>query len=161
MRSLSSKDSRPALSKGILPGYRISNLEYQFLVDGLASAFAALHHIPSKGIRLNLLRAVHGLLADDGRFILSNWQFLNSAKLRGRIQNWSKAGLSQSEVDPGDFLLDWRSGGEGLRYVHHFSEEELVSLAAAAGFRVQDTFYSDGESGDLSLYQVWKIDPTH
>jgi hypothetical protein len=31
-------------------------------------------------------------------------------------------GLSANDVDPGDYLLDWRSGGEGLRYIHHFSE---------------------------------------
>jgi hypothetical protein len=110
---------------------------------------------------LNILRAVHGLLVEDGHFILSNWQFLNSEKLKGRIQDWSKVGLSSADVDPGDYLLDWRSGGEGLRYVHYFREEELTSLAGTTGFKVQDTFYSDGASGDLSLYQVWKIDPTH
>jgi hypothetical protein len=60
------------------------------------------------------------------------------------------------EVDPNDYLLDWRSGGEGLRYVHHFDEKELEELAAASNFQVSDTFYSDGEGGKLGLYQVWK-----
>ena len=127
----------------------------------LITAFAVLHHIPSKEIRLNILRSVRGLLAEDGKFILSNWQFLKSEKLQGRIQDWSRVRLSNNDVDPDDYLLDWRSGGEGLRYVHHFSEEELTSLAKAAGFVVRDTFYSDGESGDLGLYQAWEIDPTH
>jgi tRNA (uracil-5-)-methyltransferase TRM9 len=127
----------------------------------LITAFAALHHIPSEDMRLNILHAVHGLLAVDGKFILSNWQFLNSEKLRGRIQDWAKAGLSKSDVEEGDYLLDWHSGGEGLRYVHHFGEDELAFLAEAAGFLVRDTFYSDGESGNLSLYQIWTIDPKH
>jgi tRNA (uracil-5-)-methyltransferase TRM9 len=127
----------------------------------LITAFAALHHIPSEEMRLNILHTVHGMLAAGGKFILSNWQFLNSEKLRGRIQDWAKAGLSKTEVDEGDYLLDWRSGGEGLRYVHHFSEDELAFLVGATGFVVRDTFYSDGESGNLSLYQIWEIDPTH
>lgn len=126
----------------------------------LITAFAVLHHIPSEEIRLDILRTVHELLAENGKFILSNWQFLNSEKLRSRIQDWSKVGLSSTDVDPGDYLLDWRSGGDGLRYVHYFSEEELTVLANSAGFTVRDTFYSDGESGNLSLYQIWEIDPT-
>lgn len=131
----------------------------------LITAFAVLHHIPSRELRLGLLQEVRKLLKADGRFILSNWQFLNSEKLRGRIQPWEgEAGspsevnrVSASEVDAGDYLLDWRSGGEGLRYVHHFSEPELAELAEAAGFRVAETFSSDGETGNLGLYQVWMI----
>lgn len=127
----------------------------------LITAFAALHHIPSRPLRLDILQSIHQLLEPDGLFIHSNWQFLNSEKLRGRIQDWSKAELSSADMDPGDFLLDWRSGGEGFRYVHHFSAEELTSLARMAGFMIGDAFYSDGEGGNLSLYQTWEIDPTH
>jgi SAM-dependent methyltransferase len=126
----------------------------------LITAFAVLHHIPSNKIRYDILKMVHRLLAEGGKFVLSNWQFLNSEKLRARIQDWSKVGLSQNEVDPGDYLLDWRSGGEGLRYVHHFSEEEVASLAEATGFVIRETFSSDGESGNLGLYQIWEINPT-
>jgi tRNA (uracil-5-)-methyltransferase TRM9 len=120
------------------------------------TAFAVLHHIPSHEIRLNLLRTVHALLAENGKFILSNWQFLNSEKLKTRIQLWEKAGIQVSDVDAGDYLLDWRSGGEGLRYVHHFDESELSALADAAGFTILETFYSDGETGNLGLYQIWE-----
>jgi (p)ppGpp synthase/HD superfamily hydrolase len=99
---------------------------------------------------------VRGLLADDGRFILSNWQFLTSEKLRARIQSWKVTGIEETDVDAGDYLLDWRSGGEGLRYVHHFNESELSALARESGFMIRETFYSDGESGKLGLYQVWQ-----
>lgn len=122
----------------------------------LVTAFAVLHHIPSHELRLEILRAVHSLLAPGGRLIHSSWQFLNSEKLRARIQPWEAAGVSRSEVDAGDYLLDWRSGGEGLRYVHHFSEAELQSLAEEAGFEVREVFYSDGETGNLGLYEVWQ-----
>ena len=122
----------------------------------LITAFAVFHHIPSIELRLNILRVVRKLLSADGLFIHSNWQFLNSEKLKARIQPWEAAAISESDVDAGDYLLDWRSGGAGLRYVHHFDESELQELAEAAGFQITDTFYSDGETGNLGLYQIWK-----
>jgi 2-polyprenyl-3-methyl-5-hydroxy-6-metoxy-1,4-benzoquinol methylase len=122
----------------------------------MITAFAVLHHIPGHDLRLNILKTVHTLINPEGRFIHSNWQFLNSEKLMGRIQPWGTGATSGLDVDPGDYLLDWRSGGEGLRYVHHFSEKELSALAEESGFQVVDTFYSDGETGNLGLYQVWK-----
>jgi len=122
----------------------------------MVTAFAVLHHIPSNELRLDILRIVHQVLKTEGVFIHSNWQFLNSEKLKARIQPWEVAAMSASEVDVGDYLLDWRSGGNGLRYVHHFDEAELDELAKKSSFRIMDTFYSDGESGNLGLYQVWK-----
>ena len=121
----------------------------------LITSFATLHHIPSNEIRVDILRTVKKLLKPDGKFILSNWQFLNSEKLTARIQPWSRVGLSDADVDEGDYLLDWRSGGEGLRYAHHFSGEELHGLAEQAGFKVEAEFLSDGENGRLGLYQIW------
>jgi hypothetical protein len=70
---------------------------------------------------------------------------------------WEGLAFSRFDVDAGDFLLDWRSGGEGLRYIHHFDEPELSQLAASSGFQVVKTYYSDGEGGNLGLYQVWKV----
>jgi SAM-dependent methyltransferase len=122
----------------------------------LATAFAVLHHIPSHALRLEVVRTVHSLLKSEGRFIHSNWQFLSSEKLKARIQPWEAAAVSGSEVEAGDYLLDWRSGGRGLRYVHHFSEEELRELAEAAGFVVEEVFYSDGQTGTLGLYEIWR-----
>ena len=123
----------------------------------IITAFAVLHHLPGRGLRLQTLKNMRGLLQAQGRFIHSNWQFLNSAKLRARIQPWNEIGLTDASVDPGDYLLDWRQGGRGLRYVHHFSEAELASLAEEAGFETIDSFLSDGEGGNLGLYQVWEL----
>jgi SAM-dependent methyltransferase len=118
-------------------------------------AFAALHHLPGRETHLQILKTIRSLLASEGRFIHSNWQFLKSERLRQRLHPWSETGLTEADVEPGDYLLDWRRGGFGLRYVHHFSETELITLAKETGFRVIETFYSDGESGNLGLYQVW------
>jgi len=121
----------------------------------LITSFAVMHHIPSTEMRLDILKTVYQLLKPNGLFIHSNWQFLNSEKLTSRIQDWSKANLSPDDVGPNDYLLDWRSGGEGVRYIHHYDETELQELAAETGFQIKDVFYSDGETGDLGLYQVW------
>jgi hypothetical protein len=102
------------------------------------------------------LKQVGSLLAAYGSFVLSNWQFLNSPKLKARIQPWERVGLNNEQVDEGDYLLDWRSGGEGLRYVHHFDREELSALAAEAGFQITTEFEADGKSGNLALYQIWE-----
>jgi tRNA (uracil-5-)-methyltransferase TRM9 len=115
-----------------------------------------LHHLPGDMLRLQILNKVRALLPPGGRFIHSEWQFLNSPRLSSRIQPWELIGLSEKDADPGDYLLDWRQGGLGLRYVHHFSESELERLAKAAGFDVVESFLSDGENHRLGLYQVWK-----
>ncbi len=124
----------------------------------VVTGFAVLHHIPGANTRVRILQKVHQLLADGGKFIHSNWQFLNSEKLKGRIQPWETIGLSSTDVDEGDTLLDWRSGGLGLRYAHHFSASELDTLANETGFKVIESFLSDGENGRLGLYQIWEVD---
>jgi SAM-dependent methyltransferase len=129
-----------------------TTIEFQ---PDIVLAFAVLHHLPGEDLRLQVLDQVLRLLAPGGRFVFSVWHFLNSARWRNRIQPWESVGIAPDEVDPEDYLLDWRSGGFGLRYVHHFSEEELGNLAADSGFSVTETFYSDGEAGRLGLYQSW------
>jgi SAM-dependent methyltransferase len=137
---------------------QLSVISDQLSVTGhwsLITLFATLHHIPSDEIRLDIFRTVKKLLKPGGKFILSNWQFLNSEKLKARIQPWSRVGLADEDVDEGDYLLDWRSGGEGLRYAHQFSVEELLGLCKQAEMSLSESFLSDGENGRLGLYQVW------
>jgi SAM-dependent methyltransferase len=119
-------------------------------------AFAVLHHIPGAHLRQEVLQKVRGHLKSRGCLFLSLWQFLNSPRLRARVQPWESVGLSKDDVDPGDYLLDWRHGGYALRYVHHFNQEELGTLAQETGFQVRETFHSDGEGGILGLYQSWE-----
>jgi len=118
--------------------------------------FAVLHHIPGEELRIQILTQIHSLLSAEGNFTLSNWNFPECKRLQKRILPWSTIDIDEDDVDSGDALLDWRRDGYGLRYVHHFSENELARLAQETGFRVSDTFYSDGEGGRLGLYQVWE-----
>jgi len=123
-------------------------------------AFALLHHLPGEELRRQVLSEAKKLFAAGGhhrqQLVFSVWQFMRSPRLAGRVIPWERVGLSQDQVDPGDYLLDWRAGGVGLRYVHLFSEEELQALAQTCGYRMEGEFTSDGKEGDLSLYQVWE-----
>lgn len=125
-----------------------------------ALAFAVLHHLPGADLRARVLRQAAALLAPGGLFALSVWQFQHSPKLLARVRPWSEAGLSESSLEPGDTLLDWRAEAPGrpeaagLRYVHQFSLEELHALAAQAGLAAAETFESDGLGGRLGLYLV-------
>jgi len=132
------------------------------LVEGsfdFVLAFAVLHHIPGEPGRLAFLGASRKLLAPGGALFLSNWQFLRSAKLRKRIVAWSEIGLNDSDADEGDYLLDWRRDGRGLRYVHALGTQERLNLATPTGFAETDYFESDGEGGKLADYAVWTLIP--
>lgn len=115
---------------------------------------AVLHHIPGFDLRVRLLREMAGLLARDGRVILSTWQFLDSPRLRRKIVDWSEVGIAGEALEPGDYLLDWRRGGRGLRYVHLVDAAEVERLAAASGLRLHETFRVGGREGNLSLVAV-------
>ncbi len=141
-----------------------ANLASRGWASGLPSSFEAsvcfsvLHHIPGKRRRLRLLREIITALQPGARCALSVWQFLELPRLRRKIVPWDQVGLTQNAVDTGDFLLDWRRGGNGLRYVHHFELAELNALCVHAGFHVDKSFRSDGESGALGLYLLLRTD---
>ena len=128
--------------------------------DGIL-ALASLHHIPGHENHLRIFRQVKDLLRPGGRFLFSVWQFQNSPRLMERVQPWSKAGIAEDRLEPGDTLLDWRYAlpdnkeKQGLRYIHLFSEKELAELAAETGFETAGYFYSDGAEGNLALY--WEL----
>ena len=118
-----------------------------------------LHHIPSSDLRGETVKAFAELIHPEGRVAVSVWQWQNSSRLRQRVLPWSQAGIEPRMLDEGDVLLDWRAGESlGLRYVHTFSEENLTRLAEETGFHVQESFYSDGKTDDLALYQIWRCE---
>ena len=129
----------------------------------LIFAFAVIHHIPSQFLRKNLFHQIHDLLLQTSGsirsiFFHSEWQFLNNPRFYSRIVPWNTIGLLENDIEPGDYLIDWRFEGYGIRYVHHFEENELEQLAHENGFQIVDSFYSDGEGGKLSLYQSWILE---
>ncbi len=117
-------------------------------------ALAVMHHIPSFAARSAFLRAAASCLAPTGVLILSNWRFAHNARMRKKIVPWQQVGLSDADVEPGDYLLDWKKDGTGYRYAHQLDEAEVVELAKEVGLQVIEQFHADGREGDLSLYTV-------
>lgn len=115
---------------------------------------AVLHHLPGFGLRLQVMREMAALLGAGGRLIVSTWQFLDSERQRRKIVAWAEAGIEEWMLEPGDYLLDWKRGGRGLRYCHLVDEDKLARLAAGSGLRVCETFRAGGREGNLSLFGV-------
>jgi tRNA (uracil-5-)-methyltransferase TRM9 len=156
------EDARHNLSPGLEAEFHQANLAepgweqvLSHRIFDVTLCLAVLHHLPGTECRRQLLGDIYRILAPGGLLMLSVWQFLQNERLRARIQPWEYAGLQVEDVDPGDYLLDWRRGGHGLRYVHHFDQAELQELADGSGFAIQTSFKSDGQGGQLSLYQIW------
>jgi tRNA (uracil-5-)-methyltransferase TRM9 len=129
--------------------------------DGIL-AFAVLHHLPGQANRVTFLSQVRTLIKPGGSFLFSAWQVQNSLKLLARKQPWEAAGLREEQLEAGDVLLDWRQSSKGspqsagLRYVHIFSETDLLNLASETGWRVKSSTYHDGHTRNFGLYQVWQ-----
>jgi hypothetical protein len=113
-----------------------------------------LHHLPGWQLRREVMAGLASLLEPGGQMVVSTWQFMHSARLRRKIVPWQAIGLTPDQVEPGDFLLDWRRGGYGLRYCHFVAESEMVELAEIAGMALRAMFRADGREGDLNLFTV-------
>lgn len=133
------------------PGWveRVANPPYDAVV-----CLAVLHHLPGFELRARILGEMAALLAPGGCVILSVWQFLDAPRLQRKIAPWSEVDIAVEALEPGDYLLDWRRGGRGLRYVHLVDEAEVERLAAASGLRVRETFRVGGREGNLSLVAI-------
>ena len=107
-----------------------------------AACFATLHHLPE---RLPLVRELARATRPGGRIVISVWQITHDERMRKKIVE---------DLGSGDYVLDWKSGGRGLRFVHEVTEDELRMLAREAGLTVTEIYRSDGMSGDLGLYAI-------
>ena len=119
-----------------------------------AMALAVLHHIPGFDLRVQVLRDVASVVALGGCVILSNWQFLDNARMRRKLVDWAEVGIAEGTLEPGDYLLDWKRGGRGLRYCHLVDGAEVDRLAAESGLCVRETFRAGGREGNLSLFAI-------
>ncbi len=117
-------------------------------------ALAVLHHIPGSDLRAQVLADMAAVLTPQGFIALSTWRFLAHQRMRRKIVNWDAVDIDESDLDPGDYLLDWKRGGRGLRYCHMIDEEEVRELATASGLSVRETFRAGGREGDLSLFAI-------
>ena len=115
-----------------------------------------MQHIPGHNNRVRFLQTLADHLSDEGRIVISNWQFLNSARQRKKIRSWDTIGLTADDVEAHDYLLTWQRERFGLRYVCAINEAETAVLAQATDLTIETQFYSDGREKNLSLYTIFK-----
>ncbi|MFC1618081.1 class I SAM-dependent methyltransferase [Patescibacteria group bacterium] len=106
----------------------------------LVFCIATLQHIPSKTLRLQVLKNFHKALLPNSNLILINWNIINQAKFK---QYLDKTAL-QKGFDPGDMLYPWKARKPEIvyRYYHGFSEKELENLLIETNFACEKQYYT-------------------
>jgi hypothetical protein len=111
--------------------------------------------MPGYANRLNLLKQLSSQLSEHGLFVVTYWDFLTDASLAKKIFPWTEVSLSNTDVEDGDYLLNWGSGADYLRYCHFFSEEEKGRIIDDLGLELISNYKSDGRNGKLNTYHIF------
>lgn len=119
-------------------------------VYDLVALFGVLHHIPGSERRLELMRVLANRLTAGGLLAFSCWRFYEFERFRQRIVPFPE----DLNVEPGDYLLDWRRGVNAVRYCHYVDDAELEQLIAASGLEPVLQYRADGKNNHLNLYVV-------
>ena len=95
-------------------------------------SFAVLHHIPSEKLRKRFFEEIKRVSKPSAKVKITVWNLFNKWA-NDRFKIVSQLAGKQS----GDVVIPWKAtqGKTINRYVHQFSEEELLFLAKDAGFR--------------------------
>ena len=125
----------------------------------LSCCFGFMHHVPSKDLRLAVIRTLIASTAPGGTVVLSFWRFMDDERLAAKARaatERARATGTAPVLDGNDYLLGWQDDASALRYCHHFTEDEISELAAGVAGCAQETerFSADGKSGALNRYLV-------
>jgi SAM-dependent methyltransferase len=126
----------------------------------LIVVMGVMHHIPGKDLRELLLKQLKVLLNQKGLLVITFWEFIANKQLAKKIVPWEAAGVDPGlllDLDPHDYLMDWKQGGVHYRYCHYYTEAETTNLFKAAGLHVKQQFQADGPGGKANLYYVLSI----
>jgi SAM-dependent methyltransferase len=88
-------------------------------------AIAVIHHIPSYDLRLKFFQDVYKILKKKGFFIFSCWDFGYKKEL--------------TNIGDNDFLMNWKDDNN-VRYVHLYSQEEIMDIIENSHFKIYDEF---------------------
>jgi len=127
----------------------------------LVACFGFFHHVPTTEARRRLLQELLSYTRAGGLCCVSLWRPMSDRRIARRARESTRAGLrslglSEKELDKGDYLLGWQGKPDTWRYCHHFDEEEIDRLVRAAQGTAELTarFCADGKAGDLNSYLV-------
>lgn len=116
----------------------------------LVVLLGVLHHIPGYEQRQTFMRQLARRVKSGGLLVFTAWRFYEYERFRERITPWPE----DIQVEPHDYLLDWRRGAVSLRYCHYTNDAEHDALVAASGLTEIDTYRADGQGGTANRYSV-------
>jgi tRNA (uracil-5-)-methyltransferase TRM9 len=129
----------------------------------LVVAFGLFHHIPGFQNRLNIFQRIKDLLVKEGIYVFTTWQFLDVPRLQKRIA-WpndldddfilKRLEISKSDLEQGDYFLDWVKKEIGYRYAHAFSDQEIMDLTK--GLELIKDYRSDGRNMNRNRYLIFQ-----
>jgi len=122
------------------------NTPYQDNEFDLVLCVATLHHIPSKEARRRAVAEIYRITKTGGYVLVTTWYFWNEIKyFKEIVKTYFRIFSRKSELDPGDFLLNWKAGsGKSIttRYFHAWRKTELLNVLKKIGFNeVSASFY--------------------
>jgi len=116
----------------------------------LVVLLGVLHHIPGYTQRQAFMRQLATRVKPGGLLVFAAWRFYEFERFRERITAWP----NNLDIEPNDYLLDWRRGAVSLRYCHYTDDAEHQALVAATGLTEIETFRADGQGGIANRYSI-------
>jgi len=121
----------------------------------LVVLFGVLHHIPGCQRRRDLMGRLARRVKSGGVLAFAAWRFYDYERFRDRVMPWP----ADFDVEPHDYLLDWRRGTQALRYCHFVDDAEHSELIAATGLSEIITYRADGRTNDINRYSILRREP--
>lgn len=120
----------------------------------LTVVFGVMHHIPRQTNRINLAKKLVNIT--QGYLVLTFWQFADKERYSKRFIDWSNVNLEQSDVEPGDYLLDWQKENLAYRYCHYWSDKEIEQMVKMLDLQVVASYKADSKTNDMNHYLIIK-----
>jgi len=133
------------------------NLSFENQKFDAIFCIAVLNHIPSKELRIKVLKNIKKVLKKDGILIMTNWNLYQKKYFPFIIKKFfltifSFFNLSKKKLDFGDLFIPWKSKNKIIkRYYHAFTIRELSNLFKQTGFRVIKKYYA--QKGEKTNWQ--------
>lgn len=113
------------------------DIPLQSSTQDAATCIAALHHIPSKKLRVKAFNELHRILKKDGILILSNWNLFQPKYKKYIWKARLKSLLTLGKYSARDTFIPWGKTGIN-RYYYAFKPQELNQLIKNSGFKILD-----------------------
>lgn len=109
---------------------------------------ATLQHIPSKKLRLALLKEFYRILAPNGHLVLTVWNLKRPSFLKYLIKFTISKIFAKINIDFGDIFIPYTTADKKIkieRYLHVFTKRGLGRMVKNAGFGIEKIYYSGGK----------------